>query len=301
MVGHGIGLGQLVALAFFGDHMQELRAFEPLDVFQRGDQGIEVMPVDGPDVVEAEFLEQRGRNHHALGLLLQPLGQLQQRGHGAQHGLAYILGGSIKLPAHELGQITIERAHGRADAHVVIVQDDEQVGVGHTGVVQGLEGHASGHGTVADDGHGMPVFALALRGQRHAQRGRDTGARMRRAKGVVDAFSALRKARDTAQLPQRVHAVASASQDLVRVGLVAHIPHQPILGRVEHMVQRHGEFDRAQIGAEVPARLGHAFDHERTQLGGQLLEIGARQAAQVSRVIDGLQQGEGCRGHLLLF
>ena len=37
--------------------MQELRALEVLDVFQRGDQRLQVMAVDGADVVEAEILE----------------------------------------------------------------------------------------------------------------------------------------------------------------------------------------------------------------------------------------------------
>ena len=41
---------------------------------------------------------------------------------------------------------------------------------------------------------------------------------MRRAKGVVIAFGALRKARQAAQLAQRVHAVASPGEDLVRIG-----------------------------------------------------------------------------------
>jgi hypothetical protein len=73
VVGHRIGLGQLVALALLGDHMQELRTFEMADVFQRGDQRVQIMAVDGADVVEAELFEQRGRHHHALGLFFQRL------------------------------------------------------------------------------------------------------------------------------------------------------------------------------------------------------------------------------------
>ncbi|MNY53799.1 hypothetical protein D3C86_1895920 [compost metagenome] len=51
----------------------------------------------------------------------------------------------------------------------------------------------------------------------------------------------------------------------------------------------------------MPARLRDAFDHKPAQFGGQGLEVCARKLAQVGRVIDGLQQGKGHRGHLLFF
>ena len=41
----------------------------------------------------------------------------------------------------------------------------------NAGIIQRLERHAGAHGAVADDGHGIAVFALELRRQRHAQRG----------------------------------------------------------------------------------------------------------------------------------
>ena len=170
VVGHRVGFGQLVALALFGDHMQELRAFEALDVLQHRDQRVKVVAIDRADVVESELFKQCGRHHHALGLLLQPFGQLQQRWHRAKHGLADVLGGGIELPAHQLRKVAVERTDRRTDAHVVVVQDDQQVAVGHAGVVQRFKGHAGGHGAVANDGHGAAVLALVFGRQRHAQR-----------------------------------------------------------------------------------------------------------------------------------
>ena len=73
------------------------------------------------------------------------------------------------------------------------------------------------------------------------------------------ALSPLRKTRDAAQLAQRVHAVTAAGQDLVGIGLVAHVPHQAVFRGVEHMVQRHGQLHRSQVGAEVPAGLRNAL------------------------------------------
>ena len=66
---------------------------------------------------------------------------------------------------------------------------------------------------------------------------------MRRAKRVVLALGAPREAREAAFLAQGADAAAAAGDDLVRIGLVAHVPDQPVVGGIEHMVQRDGEFD----------------------------------------------------------
>ena len=72
VVGNRVGLGQLVALAFFGHDMQELRAraggHQMPDVFQRGNQRLQIMAVNRADVVEAKVLKQRGGHDHALGM-----------------------------------------------------------------------------------------------------------------------------------------------------------------------------------------------------------------------------------------
>ena len=301
VVGHRIGLGQLVALALFGYHVQELRSLEVLDVFQRRNEGVQVVPVNRADVVEAELFKQRRRHHHALGVFFQPLGEFEQRWRPLEHGLAHVLGGGVELAAHELRQITVQRPHGRADAHIVVIQDDQQIAVGHAGVVQRLKRHAGGHGTVADDGNAAPVFAAQTRRQRHAQGGRNRGAGMRRAKGVVGTFGALWEPAQSTQLAQTVHAVAPPGEDLVRVGLVAHVPHQAVMRGVEDVVQRHGELDRAQIGTEVAAGTGHAVEQKAAQLVGQLAQALARQLAQVRRVVDGVQQRVGAFRHFAIY
>ena len=79
VIGNRISFGHFVALAFFGDHMQKLRAgavFHQLtDVLQGWYERLQVMPVNRADVVEAKIFKQRGRYHHAFGVRFQPLGQ----------------------------------------------------------------------------------------------------------------------------------------------------------------------------------------------------------------------------------
>ena len=75
---------------------------------------------------------------------------------------------------------------------------------------------------------------------------------MRGAERVVFALGALGEAGKAAALAQRADAVAPAGQDLVRIGLMADVPDQPVLGRVEHVVQRDRQLDHAETGAEWP-------------------------------------------------
>ena len=291
---HRVGLGQLVALALARDDVQELRPARVAQVLQRRDQRVEVVAVDRADVVEAELLEDRARHDHALGVFLEAARQLVQR-RVLQHALRAFARRGVEVAAHQPRQVLVQRAHRRADRHVVVVQDHQHVGehagMRHAGVVQRLEGHAGAHRAVADDRHRAAVLALQLGGQRHAQRGRDRGRRMPGAEGVVFALVAAREAGDAAELAQAVHALAPAGQHLVRVGLVAHVPDHAVVGRVEDMVQRHRQLHRAQVAAQVAAGLAHALEHEVAQLDGQRLEFGARHAAQVGRAVDGFEQG----------
>ena len=96
VVSHRIRLGQLVTLAFFGHHMQELRAravvHQLADVFHRRDERLQVVSINRADVVEAEVFEQGGGHHHAFGMRFQALGQFKQGRGDAKHLLANLLG-----------------------------------------------------------------------------------------------------------------------------------------------------------------------------------------------------------------
>ena len=70
---------------------------------------------------------------------------------------------------------------------------------------------------------------------------------MRGAEGVVLALVAAREAGDAAELAQRRHALAPAGQHLVRIGLVAHVPDEAVVRRVEDVVQRDRQLDRAEV------------------------------------------------------
>ena len=59
---------------------------------------------------------------------------------------------------------------------------------------------------------------------------------MRGAERIVFALGALGETGQSAARPQGADAVAAIGQDLVRIGLVADVPNQAVLGRVENIV-----------------------------------------------------------------
>ncbi len=154
----------------------------------------------------------------------------------------------------------------------------------------------------------LPALALHARRDRHAERGRDRGRRVRGAEGVVLALLAARKSRDAAELAQGVHPAPAAGDRLVRVGLVADVPDDPVVRRVEDVVQRDRQLDRAEVRREVAAGLRDGLDDELAQLAGEHLELGARQATHVGRVRRWCRAAwswtasagppQGCRGSL---
>src|SRR5262249_41591290 len=100
---------------------------------------------------------------------------------------------------------------------------------------------------------------------------------------VVFAFLALGERREAVLLLDRRDAVAAAGQDLVRIALVADVPDETVARRIEQPVQRDGQLDDAETGAEVAARGRHRFDQIRAQLVGDVLELRFGNLAEVFR------------------
>ncbi len=113
---------------------------------------------------------------------------------------------------------------------------------------------------------------------------------MRGAKGVVFALDAAGEAGYAAVLSQRRHPLPPPGENLMGVGLVADIPDQAIMGRIEYIVQRHGELDRAEIGRQVAAGVRHRMNQVVTQFPGELRELLAFECAHVRRIADLLEK-----------
>ena len=160
------------------------------------------MPVDGADIVKAHRLEHR-RDSLATG---------------------------------EFAKIYAEGAHRRGDGHLVVVEHDGEL-TGRLGSgVHRLIGHARADGAVADHGDdAMPGAALVPR-HGETQRRRDRRRRMGRAEGVKRAFRPAGEAGQAPALTKRAHALTAPGEDLVRIGLMADVPDENVVRRIEDVM-----------------------------------------------------------------
>ncbi len=113
---------------------------------------------------------------------------------------------------------------------------------------------------------------------------------MRGAERIVFALGALGEAGQAAALAQRADAVAAAGEDLVRIGLVADVPDQPVVRRVEHVMQRDRQLDHAEAGAEMAAGHGNGVDRLLAQFVGDLPQLARFEAPEVVRGLDEVEQ-----------
>ena len=111
------------------------------------------------------------------------------------------------------------------------------------------------------------------------------------AEGIVFALGAAGEAGKAVFLAQRADAVAAAGQDLVRITLVADVEDQPVVRRVEDLVDGDGQFDDAEAGAQMSAGARYRIDHLVAQFGGQLRQVLVVELSQVVGIVDLIEQG----------
>ena len=129
---------------------------------------------------------------------------------------------------------------------------------------------------VADDDRD-PLDAVAqVARQGQALGDRQAGAGVAAVEHVVGDLAAAREAAHAAELAERPEAVEPAGQELVRVGLVAGVPDDPVARRVEQPMEGDRQLDDAERGAEVAAGRGDRLDDRLADLGGQLARAGPR-------------------------
>ena len=106
---------------------------------------------------------------------------------------------------------------------------------------------------------------------------------MGRPERVIGALGTLGETRQSARLAQGADALAPTGEDFVWIGLMADIPDQSVVGRVENMVDGDRQFDNAKTSPQMPARHGNRINGLGAQFGCHLPEIAFREAAQVCR------------------
>lgn len=197
----------------------------------------------------------------------------------------------------DAGEVAAETADGFVDADAVVVENDEDVGFGDTGVVEGFESLTTGHGAVADDGDMLPLgVALQCRSGGHAEGSTDGGGAVASAKGVEGRLVDAGETAETAISAYGWEEVATTCDNFVGVGLVADIPDEFVVGSIEDVVEGEGEFDSAKGGGEMAGVECEGMDDVVTQFETELLEVGDGECPEV---VDGVDAAEDDAGEFV--
>ena len=214
-------------------------------------------PSTGPEIAQAEFLEQRRLDEEVLRLAF-PLRVNAVHLHAGREALEERLHVVVQLVVGRARADPVQVARDRADVFrdrpLVVVEDDDQPLRRADDVVERLERDAAGERRVAADRDDVLARAAQIARGRHAERGGKRGAGVAGAEGIVRALAAIEeaaRAAGLAQLPEKF--AAAAGEQLVHVALMGDVEDKLVLGRVEDAVQRDRQLDHAEIRADVPA------------------------------------------------
>ena len=160
-----------------------------------------------------------------------------------------------------------------------------------TRIVHRFVGHAGRHRAIADHCDDIGALAGKCVGDRHAEPGRYRSRGMRRAKRIEFTLGAFGEAGQAATPAQSPDPVAPSGQYLMRIGLMANVPNQPVVRRIENIMQGNRELDHAQSRAEMAARHRDRVDRLAAQFVRDLGEIAFIQAPQIGGRGDHVEQG----------
>ena len=292
-----VGLGRREAAALLGPDVDDDRALQRERPAERREQRLEVVAGHDADVGDAEILEQLARLGEVDDRRAEPLAQLEHGRADDRDPLDELVVRALALLPRprqlDLGEVLREGADRRADRHLVVVEHDQQLGLALADVVERLEAEAAHERRVADDDRD-PLEAVAqVAGRREALGDRQAGAGVAAVEHVVLRLGAAREAADAVELAERPEPLEAAGQQLVRVGLVAGVPDDPVARRLEQPVERDRQLDDAERRAEVAAGRGDGRDDRLADLGGELRELGLGQAAKVGGAVEVGRIGTG--------
>ena len=161
-----------IALALFGEHMDEHRVLSALRLPDHTHERSRVVSVHRPQIGDSHILKEHAGDHQ----LLQAVLRLPDSGHhrisvfGVADGVIdTVLHIQIGVGSTDIVQILGNAAHIFRNGHVVVVQNDDEIGFQPCCVVQRLIGHSTGQGAVSDHGNHRVVLSLQVPGLHQAQ------------------------------------------------------------------------------------------------------------------------------------
>jgi len=263
------------------------RAWQLQRTTHRLEQRVHVVPRHDADVGQPEILEQLaglGEVHDGLAEPATPFeGGLADDRDALDRAIVGALALAPGVRQLDLGEVLADRPDRRADGHLVVVDDDQHLCLAVPDVVQRLERQAAHQRRVAHDDRDALKAVAEIARLREALSDGQAGARMSTIEHIVRRFTATREPTDTIELAKRREPLEPAGQQLVRVRLVAGIPHDAIAGRFEQPVECDRELHDTQRRAQMAAGRGDGLDDGLADLEGQLRQLDLVHPTQIGR------------------
>ena len=274
--------------------MDNDRSLDLLRILEQPDHLIDVGSIHRSEVLDAEILQQRAAGHqNCLEAVLCPPDALDRpvsRNRKLPQGIFRdFLEISVPFARPQVRQIRAQTAHIPGYGHPVVIEDNDEVGLQVRCIVDRLVDHAARRGSIADDRNDRIILTCQIPRADNSESRGDRGGAVSGVKHVAAALRPLRKSGHTAQLPQRGEPLLASGQDLVRVGLMAHIPDQAVLLRVKSEMKGHRQLHHAKIRRQMSARYGQFFNQKLPDLLCQLRELIVRDLPDIARLINLLQ------------
>ena len=135
----------------------------------------------------------------------------------------------------------------------MIIEYNDKVFIQICGIVQRFVSHSARQRAVADHRYDSKILSLKLPGPHKSQPRRNGSGTVPRIEGIAVTFLPFGKSAETVCFPQRGKLVFSAGENLMGVRLMAHIPDQLVLGKIQHPVQRYGQLHHSQVRRQMAA------------------------------------------------
>ena len=167
------------------------------------------------------------------------------------------------------------------DGLVVIVDDDDQVAVEIGGIVEALKRQAARKRAVANDGDDVVRVTRQVASVRQAAAQAHRCGGVAHGEQVVLGLVGIGKARSLTITLRIDISVRAPGQRLVGVGLVRNVKDNLVDGGVKYAMKRNRKLNDAQVGGNVPADGGGAFEDCLADLAAELRELGAIKSLDV--------------------
>ena len=140
-------------------------------------------------------------------------------------------------------------------------------------MVDRLQSHSTGQGTVADDRNTTKILTTVVPGHGHPEGRGNGGTGVTSTEMIEGAFRSFEISGNAVLLTQAVEIVETTGDQLVGIGLMAHIPDHLVPVEIKGLIERQGEFNHPQTRPQVTTAGGHHFQVPFTDLTGDILQL----------------------------